>query len=92
MVINDFPKQGSRDVFTLIKSIKSFVNTSDISIYITTFSLLRYFALNLGSGDYELNDLFFNVAENTEDEYLKKLFESGKITQEISSEIFKGGE
>lgn len=92
MVINDFPKQGSRDVFTLIKSIKSFVNTSDISIYITTFSLLRYFALNLGSVDYELNDLFFNVAENTEEEYLKKLLDSEKITQEISSEIFKGGE
>lgn len=92
MVINDFPKQGSRDVITLIKSIKSFVNTSDISIYITTFSLLRYFALNLDSGDYELNDLFFNVAEITEEEYLKKLLDSGKIAHEISSEIFKGGE
>ena len=59
------------------------MNTSDINIYITTFSLLRYFALNLDSGEYGLNDLFFNVAEITEEEYLKKLLDSGKITQAL---------
>lgn len=92
MVINDFPKQGSRDVFTLIKSIKEFSNTSDINIYITTFSLLRYFVLHLNTFNYELDDLLFNASELTKEEYLKKLLDSGRITHEISSEIFKGGE
>ena len=92
MVINDFPKQGSRDVFPLIKSVKEFENTSDINIYITTFSLLRYFVLNLKAIDYELDDLLFNASKITEEEYLKKLLDSGEITQEISSEIFKEGE
>ena len=92
MVINDFPKQGSRDVFTLIKSIKKFENTSNINIYITTFSLLRYFALHLEVMDYELDDLLFNASRITEEEYSKKLLDSGKITQKISSEMFKGGE
>lgn len=92
MVINDFPKQGSRDVFPLIKSIKEFENTSNINIYITTFSLLRYFVLNLDTFDYELDDLLFNASKITEKEYLKMLLESGKIAHEISFEIFKGGE
>ena len=92
MVINDFPKQGSRDVFPLIKSIKEFENTSNINIYITTFSLLRYFVLNLEAFNYELDDLLFNASKVTEEEYLKTLLESGKITRKISSEIFKGGE
>ena len=92
MVINDFPKRGIRDVFPLIKSIKEFENTSNINIYITTFSLLRYLVLNLGTIDYELDDLLFNASKITKEEYLKKLLDTGKITQEISSEIFKGGE
>ena len=89
IVLNDFPKQGSRDVFTLIKSIKEFEKTSDINIYITTFSLLRYFVLHINTFGYELDDLLFNASINTKEEYLHKLFESKLITEDIY-EIIKG--
>lgn len=92
MVINDFPKQGSRDVIPLIKSIKDFKNTSDVSIYITTFSLLRYFALHLPVSEYKLDDLLLNASKSTHEEYIHRLLESKYITDEISSVIFEGGD
>lgn len=88
MVLNDFPKQGSRDVFTLINSMKKFENTSDINIYITTFSLLRHYVLHINSSNCELDDLLFNASVNTKEDYLQKLIESKFITKEISLEIF----
>ena len=89
IVLNDFPKQGSRDVFTVIKSIKEFEKTSDINIYITTFSLLRYYVINLNPSNYELDDLLFNASINTKEEYLQKLLKSNIITKEIAPEIFE---
>lgn len=88
MVINDFPKQGSRDVLTLIERIKEFESTSDFNIYITTFSLLRYYVIHIDDSDYELDDLLFNASINSKEDYLQKLIESNLITEEISSEIF----
>lgn len=89
MVLNDFPKQGSRDIFTLIESIKEFERTSDFNIFITTFSLLRYYVLHVKPSDYELDDLLFNASINTKEEYLKKLMASELISEEISNEIFE---
>lgn len=91
IVLNDFPKQGSRDVFTLIGSIKEFKSSSDLNIYITTFSLLRYYMLNIKISNYELDDLLFNASKNTKEEYLQKLLTSKLITDEISSKIFEEG-
>ena len=88
MVLNDFPQQGSSDVYTLIDSIKKFERTEDMNIYITTFSLLRYFVLNINMSDYELDDLLFNASKNTKENYLQELIESGFITEEICYEIF----
>lgn len=89
IVLNDFPKQGSRDVFTVIKSINEFEKTSDINIYITTFSLLRYFVLHTNTSNYEFDDLLFNASINTKDEYLQRLIESKFITDEIYEIIRK---
>lgn len=92
MVINDFPKQGSRDVIPLIESIHNFENTFDVNIYITTFSLLRYFAIHLAASDYKLDDLLLNASTSTYEDYLRKLLELNYVTDEISSVIFEGGD
>ena len=89
MVLNDFPKQGSRDIFTLTESIKKFERTSDFNIFITTFSLLRYYMLHITPSDYELDDLLFNASRNTIEDYLQKLIELELITEEISNKIFE---
>lgn len=88
MVLNDFPKEGSRDVIPLIKKLQDFDTTSGINVYITTFSLLRYFVLNAETDLYSLEDLFFNASSSSYEEYLNKLLERKLMCAELSDKVF----
>lgn len=89
IVLNDFPKDGSRDVIPLIKKIKEFSASSDINIFISTFSLLRYFVLYMPPSRYALDDLLFNVSLFEKEAYLSKLTERGVVSDEIMKKIFE---
>lgn len=89
MVLNDFPKEGSRDVVPLIQKIREFESTSGINFYITTFSLLRYFVLHLEKKQYEFEDLLFNTSSSSKEEYLKKIYDENIVDDETKNKIFE---
>lgn len=88
MVLNDFPKEGSNEVITVIEKIKNFQATDRINIYITTFSLLRYFALNSTSDMYEYDDLLFNASVDLKKTYLEKLLYKKLVDSNTIKQIF----
>lgn len=90
MVLSNIPKEGSRDVYNQVKSIKSFPNTSRLNMYATSLALLRYYTLfNVGK-DIPYNDLFYKIGIETKEEYLKRIIDSGYVTEEIAAQIFNG--
>ena len=89
MVLNDFPKEGSRDVVPLIQKIREFESTSGINFYITTFSLLRYFVLHLEKKQYEFEDLLFNASSSSKEEYLKRIYDEKIVDKETKERIFE---
>lgn len=88
MVLSNFPKTGSRDIYTLMEKIKAFPHTSDLTIYITTFSLLRNFALRFEKNKYSLKDLFLDMMSETSDTYKDRLLANGIIDEDIARQMF----
>lgn len=87
MVFNKLPKQGT-NVYTLIESLTRFPKTKYIKIYATTFSLLRYFAMNIHKNEYKVSDLLFDMTSEQADEYIQKLNDIGFLTEEMKSSLF----
>lgn len=75
LVLSDIPTHGSRDVYTLIEKIRSFPGTSDINIFMTTFSILRKLTLTVNRSDYSMNDLFYNCLNESLPQYEERLEE-----------------
>lgn len=73
IVLSHLPILGSRDVFTVLDKIKSFPTTKDIKIYFTTFGILKRLSLNLDSNDFKLEDLFYDVMLESQEEYNAKV-------------------
>lgn len=88
MVLSNFPKEGSRDIYTLIEKVKNFPHTTELSLYITTFSLLRYYTLNMKKNQFSFSDLFWNMISETSKEYTERLLSGKIIDNEIASAIF----
>lgn len=64
VVLQELPKEGSRDVYNVLESLKEFPTTSDYKFYFTTFRLLRFFALKLKESNYEFDDLLLDLSES----------------------------
>lgn len=88
MVLNNFPKEGSRDIYTLIEKIKSFPSTADLHLYITTFSLLRNYVLRFSKNVYSLSDLFLDMASETNEDYKNRLIAKSIIDDVIANQMF----
>ena len=88
MILNNFPKKGSHDIYTVIEKLKTFPYTSDLNIYITTFSLLRNFAMRFEKNKYTLKDLFLNMMSETTDAYQNRLAVKGFINDDIAKQMF----
>jgi len=68
------------------RKMKSFPTTSDIEIYITTFSLLRAMCLYLKNDTYTMKQLFFDSTTETIKDYvtrIRPLFEEIEIPDNI---------
>lgn len=75
IVLQEFPKEGSRDVFNVIDKLKAFPTTNDCSIYFCTFSLLRHMMLKLDTTNCSLSELFCNPRNETISDYQKRVFD-----------------
>lgn len=64
VVLQELPKEGSREVYNVLESLKKFPTTSDYKFYFTTFRLLRFFALKLKESNYEFDDLLLDLSES----------------------------
>ena len=64
VVLQELPKEGSRDVYNVLESLKNFPTTSDYKFYFTTFKLLRFIALHLESSDFDFADLLLDLSDN----------------------------
>ena len=62
VVLQELPKEGSRDVFNVLESLKNFPTTKDYKFYFTTFRLLRFFALKLKKSEYDFDDLLLDFS------------------------------
>lgn len=88
MVLSNFPKEGSRDIYTLIEKIRDFPNTVNVNIYITTLSLLRFYALNIEKNKFSIPDLFWNMMTETSEVYKTRLISDKIITADIANIMF----
>lgn len=82
LVLSHLPVSGSRDVYTVADQTRRFPKTSNLTIYLTTFSLLRYFASSFRKNQYELGDLFFRIADERLNDYRARLLGSGMISED----------
>lgn len=64
IVLHEFPKEGSRDVFKVIEKLSSFPTTREYKIFFCTFSLLRHMMLKVDTTNYNLSDLFYYPYNN----------------------------
>ncbi len=83
IVLQDFPKEGSREVFNVIEKLASFPSTKDYQIYFCTFSLLRHMMLKLNTTNLALSDLFYNPRNESIEEYKQRMI-VGRITDSTS--------
>lgn len=74
VVLSRLPQMGSRDVYNLLGKLNKFPTTTDICIYMTTFSHLRAMCLYLKSDiPYSFEDVFFNPVKEDICAYQKKV-------------------
>ena len=60
IVLQEFPREGSRDIFNVIEKLTAFPTTKDCRIFFCTFSMLRHMMLKLSTKNACLSDLFYN--------------------------------
>ena len=82
MIMREYPREGSRDVFNVIEKLSAFPTTKDCEIYFCTFDTLLQIALNINTTDWILSDLFFNP--NVEDiaTYLVRIEKHKKLDEQ----------
>lgn len=73
VVLSELPHKGSRDVYNLISKLRTFPTTTDIQVYMTTFSVLRKMCLTLPSKGYLFDDIFYNPNNEEVEMYLSRI-------------------
>lgn len=82
IVLHEFPKEGSRDVFNVIDKMMAFPTTRDCKIYFCTFSLLRHMMLKSNTSNLTLAELFYNPMVGTTKDYLQRIVEKADTDRE----------
>lgn len=79
IVLEQYPYDGNRDVYNLLRQTKDYPKTSNINIHITTIQALKVFALSLPKSQHSIEDLFFNPLSETLEEYKQRIFDKYSI-------------
>lgn len=64
VVLQELPKEGSRDVYNVLKALKTFPTTCNYKFYFTTFKLLRFLALHMAFNDFDFEDLLLDLSNS----------------------------
>lgn len=81
MIMREYPREGSRDVFNVIEKLSAFPTTSDCEIYFCTFDTLLQIALNIEAADWQLSDLFYNPKVEDLATYLNRIDNHKKMEE-----------
>lgn len=73
MIMREYPREGSHDVFKVIEKLSTFPTTKDCEIYFCTFDTLLQIALNVETMDWQLSDLFYNPFVEELNAYLNRI-------------------
>ena len=79
MIMREYPREGSRDVFNVIEKLSAFPTTKDCEIYFCTFDTLLHIALNIDATDWQLSDLFYNPQVEDLATYLDRIENHKKL-------------
>lgn len=79
IVMREYPREGSRDVFNVIEKLSQFPTTKDCEIYFCTFDTLLHLAQNKDTSDWQLSDLFYNPNKETISSYHQRIKENRKL-------------
>ena len=71
VVLQELPREGSRDVYNVLDALRAFPTTSNYKFFFTTFKLLRFLALHLEFNDFDFEDLLLDLSKenNIQDLY-----------------------
>lgn len=83
MIMRDYPREGSRDVFNVIEKLAVFPTTKDCEIYFCTFDTLLQIALNIETTDWWLSDLFYNPKVESINSYLDRIDNHKKLEEQV---------
>ena len=66
IVLNDFPRKGSNDIYNVLQAIMEFPTTYNFKFYFTTFKLLRFLALNINTAEnLDFDDLLIDLTSDS---------------------------
>lgn len=69
MVLKSVPQKGSRDVFTVVDSLRNFPATTSLNIYMTTFADLRRFSFLFSKNECTVQELCYDLTRESMHEY-----------------------
>ena len=88
MIMREYPREGSRDVFNVIEKLSTFPTTTDCEIYFCTFDTLLQISLNTDTTDWQLSDLFYNPKVEDLATYLSRIENHKKLKEQDDFVIF----
>ena len=63
VVLQELPREGSRDVYNVLDALQAFPTTSNYRFFFTTFKLLRFLALHMEFNDFDFEDLLLDLSK-----------------------------
>ena len=63
VVLQELPREGSRDVYNVLDALQAFPTTSNYRFFFTTFKLLRFLALHMDFNDFDFEDLLLDLSK-----------------------------
>lgn len=79
MIMREYPREGSRDIFNVIEKLSAFPTTKDCEIYFCAFDTLLQIALNIDTTNWKLSDLFHNPNVEELSSYLDRIENQKKL-------------
>lgn len=73
IVLQEIPKKGSSNIFSVIEKMRLFPQLNEKQIFITTFSFLRYLFLTPNIECVEFARLFYNPLDETFETYRRRI-------------------
>ncbi len=87
MIMREYPREGSRDVFNVIEKLSAFPTTKDCEIYLCTFDTLLQIAMYIDTTDWELSELFYNPQFENLSSYLDRIGNYKQLEEPVLADV-----